>query len=168
MSKFKGINFPFFGLKEKPYDIKFSLNNIEIKISSTDNQWKVVDDKSLRGNYFFRNVQMLGKKYTKVTFDYTCRDIKEIINSKCKWGVDDTAQIFDLTTKEKFKLTCKKIKKIQENMIWVEQISYPFEIPYMIDDFKSHDLYALLVNVNNTWYVKNFTHEQSYVTDIKI
>ncbi|SVA93317.1 uncharacterized protein METZ01_LOCUS146171, partial [marine metagenome] len=46
---------------------------------------------------------MLGKKYTKITFDYTCRDIKEIINSKCKWGVDDNAQLFDLTTKEKFK-----------------------------------------------------------------
>ena len=156
MSKFTGISFPFFGLKEKPYDIKFSLNNIEIKISSTDNQWKVVDDKSLRGNYFFRNVQMLGKKYTKVTFNYTCRDIKEIINSKCKWGVDDTAQIFDLTTKEKFKLTCKKIKKIQENMIWVEQISYPFEI-------NTHEIninekyYITLVNVDKCWHPIEFS-----------
>ena len=33
---------------------------------------------------------------------------------------------------------------------------------------KSKDLYALLVNVNNTWYIKEFTHEQSHVTEIKI
>ena len=38
----------------------------------------------------------------------------------------------------------------------------------MIDDFKSHDLYALLININNTWYVKEFTHEHKYITEIKI
>ena len=34
----------------------------------------------------------------------------------------------------------------------------------MIDNFKSKDLYALLVNVNQTWYVKEFTHEHDYIT----
>ena len=57
MSKFRGIEFPFYGLKEKPFDIKFSLDKIEIKINQSDNQWKVLDDKSLEEKYFSRQVQ---------------------------------------------------------------------------------------------------------------
>ena len=38
----------------------------------------------------------------------------------------------------------------------------------LFDDFKSKDLYALLIKVNHTWYVKEFTHEHNYIKEIKI
>tara|TARA_A100000164_G_C21940405_1_gene790371 strand:+ start:517 stop:1020 length:504 start_codon:yes stop_codon:yes gene_type:complete len=156
MSKYKGMEFPFYGLKEKPFDIKFDVSKIEIKINESDYQWRVLDDKSLQGDYFFRQVQMLSKKYTKVHFKYTCRNLREVINSKCKWGVDSTAQIYDLSTKQKFKLICNKIKKIKENLIWVEEISYPFEIN--TDNINiQENYYVTLVNIDKRWYPLEFS-----------
>ena len=73
-------------------------------------------------------------------------------------------KIFDKFKSKKL----QPVKKKNDNLLWIEGISYPFELPYDIDNFKSKDLYALLVNVNNTWYIKEFTHEQSHVTEIKI
>ncbi len=43
MSKFKGIEFPFYGLKEKPFDIRFDSSRIDIKVNQSDHQWKVLD-----------------------------------------------------------------------------------------------------------------------------
>lgn len=156
MSKYKGIKFPFYGLKEKPFDIQFTLNKIEIKLSQVDNQWKVLDDKELSGTYFNRQVKMLEKKYTKVNFNFTCRNMQELINSKCKWGVDNNAQIFDLTTKEKFKLVCRNIKKIKNNLIWIDQISYPFEINTNKINIKEN-YYATLVNIDRCWHLIEFS-----------
>ena len=39
--------------------------------------------------------------------------MRELLNSKSKWGVDNEAQIFDLSKKEKYDLICKKIKRGQ-------------------------------------------------------
>lgn len=156
MSKFKGIEFPFYGLKEKPFDIRFDYNRIEIKINQSDYQWKVLDDKSLGENYFSRQIQMLNKKYTKVNFNYTCRNMRELLNSKSKWGIDNKAQIFDLSKKEKYNLICKKIKRIKDNLIWVEEISYPFEINTDKINLKE-DYYATLVNIDRCWYPLEFS-----------
>ena len=156
MSKYKGIEFPFYGLKEKPFDIKFDVSKIEIKLNESDYQWKVLDDKNLQGDYFFRQVQMLSKKYTKVHFKYTCRNVREVINSKCKWGVDSNAQIYDLSIKQKFNLICCKIKKIKENLIWVHVISYPFEIN--TDNINiEENYYVTLVNIDKRWHPLEFS-----------
>ena len=156
MSKFKGIEFPFYGLKEKPFDIRFESTRIEIKINQSDYQWKVIDDKSLEGDYFFRQVQMYNRKYTKVPFKYTCRNMRELLNSKSKWGIDNEAQIFDLSKKEKYDLICKKIKRIKDNLIWVEGISYPFEINTDKINLKEN-YYTTLVNIDRCWYPLEFS-----------
>ena len=74
----------------------------------------------------------------------------------------------NLGRKQKFKAQIAQVKKKNDNLLWIDGISYPFEIPYMIDNFKSQDLYALLVNINHTWYVREFTHEHKHITEIKI
>lgn len=156
MSKYKGIEYPFYALRDKPHDVRFTLNTVEIQLSSNDTQWRVLDDRTLPGDYFNRQVQMLNLKYTKVNFNYTCRNLSEILNSKTKWGLDSKAKIFDFTTKEKFKLTCKKIKKIKENLVWVENISYPFKLN--TSKININDVYYLtLVYVDNQWYPLEFS-----------
>ena len=87
---------------------------------------------------------------------------------KIKWGLDSEGKSFNLGRKQKFKAQIAQVKKKNDNLLWVDGISYPFEIPYMIDNFKSKDLYALLVKVNHTWYIKEFTHEHNYIREIKI
>ena len=96
--------------------------------------------------------------------------MRQLIKSidQVKWGLDSAGKDFNLNRKQKFKAKIAQVKKKNDNLLWIEGISYPFELPYDIDDFKSKDLYALLVNVNNTWYVKEFTHEHNYITEIKL
>ena len=87
------------------------------------------------------------------------------------YHVIENARLLEVTLptdKQKFKAQIAQVKKKNDNLLWIDGISYPFEIPYMIDNFKSQDLYALLVNINHTWYVREFTHEHKHITEIKI
>ena len=64
----------------------------------------------------------------RIKFDCTCKNIGEILTSKTKWGLDKNAIIHDLTKKESFIAKNAKIKKIKDNLIWLEKVSYPFKI----------------------------------------
>ena len=99
---------------------------------------------------------MYNRKYTKLHFKYTCRNMRELLNSKSKWGIDNKAQIFDLSKKEKYNLICKKIKRIKDNLIWVEGISYPFEINTDKINLKEN-YYTTLVNIDRCWYPLEFS-----------
>ena len=101
MSKYSKIKFPFYGLKNKPYNIQFELDKIFLQISERDNHIKVLDDKSIEGDYFTRLVKMDEEKYTRVKFDITCLNIGDIIRNNIKWGLDSSAIIFDFSKKEK-------------------------------------------------------------------
>ncbi len=153
-NKFSNISFPFFGLKEKPYEINITFDKIEIK-RHKDSHFETVDNKHFFGDYFNRLVQM----NPRVKFDCTCKNIGEILTSKTKWGLDKNAIIHDLTKKESFIAKNAKIKKIKDNLIWLEKVSYPFKINTDQILFIEDILYARIVYINNEWYLKEFLME---------
>ena len=92
MNKFDNIKFPFFGVKQKPYQIKYDLQKIYVQRTFTGHL-ETVDDKSIEGDYFAR----LANLDQRLKFDYTCKNLQELIYSKAKWGMDCEANPFDLT-----------------------------------------------------------------------
>ena len=160
MSKYSKIKFPFYGLKNKPYNIQFELDKIFLQISERDNHIKVLDDKSIEGDYFTRLVKMDEEKYTRVKFDITCLNIGDIIRNNIKWGLDSSAIIFDFSKKEKFSLTCRKIKKITNNYVWVNKISYPFYISNIKKAENKDQIYLSLVNIDRKWYPYQFSYSE--------
>ena len=52
MSKFLGINYPFFGLVKKPYKVIYTLDKILLKRYDENSHLETVDDKTLPGDYF--------------------------------------------------------------------------------------------------------------------
>ena len=171
-TKFDGIEFPFFGLKNKPHQISFSIQGQRVITKFKNGKVYILDDPQLEGNNYSERLLKLDIAYpqTRIIFDFTFTSLRQLIKSidRVKWGLDSTGKNFNLTRKQKLKAKIAQVKKKNDNLLWIEGISYPFELPYDIDNFKSKDLYALLVNVNNTWYVKDFTHEHNYITEIKI
>jgi len=170
-TKFDGIKFPLFGLKNKPHKISFSNTSIiltKFKYGKT----YILDDVSLVGKKYSERLLELDATHpqTRIVFDATFTSLSQLIKSidKIKWGLDSDGKSFNLGRKQKFKAQIAQVKKKNDNLLWIDGISYPFEIPYMIDNFKSQDLYALLVNINHTWYVREFTHEHKHITEIKI
>ena len=118
-NKFSKIAFPFFCFEKKPYEINITFDKIEIK-RNKDSHFETVDHKHFIGDYFSRLLQM----NPRTNFDYTCKNIQEILTSKVKWGLDKNAVIHDLTKKyifpakkdHKFKISTsntrlRKIKK---------------------------------------------------------
>ncbi len=85
-----------------------------------------------------------------------------------KWGVDSEGSHINLSKKEKFKAKIARVEKKTDQLLWLEKVSYPFELPHPVKNFKSKDLYALLVSVDNTWYIKDFTHEKDYITEVNL
>jgi hypothetical protein len=49
------------------------------------------------------------------------------------------------------------IKKVRDNFIWFDKISYPFEIPTQEKLEMPKDIYGVLISVANEWYIKEFT-----------
>jgi hypothetical protein len=169
-TKFDNIEFPFFGLKDRPYKISYLGTSVTIS-KFKYGKVSILDDISLEGNYSERLLQLdTLHPQTRIVFDFTFLSMQQLIKSsdKVKWGLDAQGRSFKLNKKQKFKAKIAQVKKKNDNLLWIDGISYPFEIPHMIDDFKSKDLYALLIKVNHTWYVKEFTHEHNYIKEIKI
>ena len=65
INKFSKIAFPFFGFKEKPYEINITFDRIEIK-KHKDSHFETVDNK-----YFIGDIR--GEDFTKL-----CRKIYNI------------------------------------------------------------------------------------------
>jgi len=170
-TKFDGIKFPFFGLKTKPYKISFS-KSCAIITKFKYGKMYILDDVSLLEKTYSERLLKLDTSHpqTRIVFDYTFTSLSQLIKSinKINWGLDSSGKSFNLRRKQKFKAQIAQVKKKNDNLLWIEGISYPFELPYDIDNFKSKDLYALLVKVNNTWYIKEFTHEKQFIKEIKI
>lgn len=136
-SKFYNIEFPFFGLKEKPFDIQYTFAGIKIQKTEIDN-YIDVDIVSLTGkNYIDRLTILKAKDYENTTnFDITARDMEELIHSNCRWGVDSNCNIFDLSNKEQYTITYKPVEKVIDNYFWIKGISYPFKIKKILADSK--------------------------------
>ena len=154
MNKFTGIVYPFFGIKHKPWNVFFDKTKIQLQKTYTGH-YETVDDKSLKGDYFARLAQM----DKRLKFDYTCKNIQEVIFSGCKWGMDSKANPFDLSQPLVASTRCAKVTKVNENLVWLKNISYPFEIPTFEKLELNEDIFGTIVKVENEWYLKEFSYE---------
>jgi len=158
MNKFKNINYPVFGLYKKPYNISYDHNKIYV-IRAMNSHKETVDDKSFEGDYFARLIQIT----TRLKFDCTCSNLQQLIFENPKWLMDANANPVDLSNSLKCKVIKRKINKTKQNLVWFNSISYPFTIPTNeILDLKE-DIYAIMVQVDNEWFIKSFTDDNKPV-----
>ena len=115
MNKFTGIIYPFFGIKHKPWNVYFDKTKIQLQKTFTGH-YETVDDKSLKGDYFARLAQM----DKRLKFDYTCKNLQEVIFSGCKWGMDREANPFELAQPLVATTRCAKVVKVNENLVWLK------------------------------------------------
>lgn len=157
ISKFKGICFPLFALKNKPYKVLYDRNKI-YAVKHLESHKETVDDKSLSGDYFYRLIQLENR----LKFDYTCKNLQDVIYAEPKWGIDSKAKPHDFSIKEAVDAKIVKIKKVSNNLVWLESISYPFRLNTKERLELVDETYAIIVKVNNEWFIKNFSMEPTY------
>ena len=150
--KLKGITFPLFALKYKPYKIEYSSDSIYCYTTPISHR-ATLDNKQLDGDYFSRLLEMENR----IKFDYTCKNIQDVIYSRVKWGIDSIGKIHDLSRMESVKWESRRIRRIHKNLVWLHKISYPFKIDTLETIEASTDMYATIVYINNEWYIKEFT-----------
>ena len=158
ITKFDNIVYPFFGLYKKPYKLNYDINKIYVTRSENSHK-ETADDKSLGGDYFARLLQMNNRLH----FDCTCKNLQQLVFQNPKWGMDATANIFDLSKIVNLECTKRAIVKVRGNLIWFRNISYPFEIPSNEELHLTDKIYGILVKVNNEWFIKSFTFDDSAI-----
>jgi hypothetical protein len=154
MKNFENIHYPFFGLYKKPEKITFNLTKIFIHRTIHSHQ-ETVDDKTLDGDYFARLLQI----EKRLDFDCTCKNLAQLIFQRPRWGMDSNARPCDLSDNSYYISLKLPIKKVRDNFIWFDKISYPFEIPTQEKLEIPKDIYGVLISVSNEWYIKEFTLE---------
>lgn len=150
--KYKGINFPLFTLSNKPYKIEYTIDKIYI-YKNINNHRELLDDKNLKGNYFERLLQL----ERRITFDFTCRSLQDLVYCKAKWGIDISGIPYDFSNKYRAKVEYRKVERLRDNLIWLRGISYPFIINTNQKLELNDSLYATIVYINNEWYIKSFS-----------
>jgi hypothetical protein len=161
VSKYKGIEFPVFGLFITPFDIRIRLDTIDIQKQEFC-EWNCIDryveGKSLLERYILA-------KQDDFYFDVTCLNLTQLISKKVKWCIDSNFKIYDLTSKQTFKARNVKIRKCVKNSIWVDTVSYPFNLKKGLTDYKEIlNQYVTIVYIDNVWVLHKFT---SFKEDIK-
>jgi hypothetical protein len=154
ISKFDNISYPIFTLKKTPFEVSFTVDKIYVKQLPTG-YVKLLDDKTLPGDYFARLLSMENR----VMFDFTCRNVQDLVLSKASWGIDNKAVIHDLTKKFRVPAEKRLIVKVVNNLVWVRNISYPFEIPTTENISIDDKVYATIVKINNDWLIRDFSYE---------
>lgn len=162
MSKFSKINFPIFGLKNLTV-FEFTIDKI---FTTINNQKYIVDDKNIKNqDYLSRLIELDSRKnYQRLKFDFTIRNMEELLKSNCKTGIDSLGNIHNFEIKEQFKYSEKEITKIKLPYFWFKNISYPFKINLEniseIEENKSF-YYGKLTYINKNWYFLGFTDEKT-------
>jgi hypothetical protein len=160
MKNFEKIKYPFFGLYKKPERVSFTLDKIFLNRTLSSHK-ETVDDKSLRGDYFARLLQ-LDKR---VEFDCTCKDLQQLIYQRPKWGMDATATPFDLSEVNQHRAIKLPVARVRDNLVWFKKISYPFTIPSNDELTMLKDIFGILVSINNEWYIKKFTYDSTPIKE---
>lgn len=115
-------------------------------------------------------IERLANINNRIEFDYTCRNITELIASKPKWGVDSSGRVFLLMKKEVFNSKILSIKKKKPGLIWLDKISYPLEIDKTInvDPIDTSTVRAKVIYVDGIWILYEFTYEDCATAKIVI
>ncbi len=162
MSKFSKISFPIFGIKNV-VQFEFTIDKIFMTIN---NQKYIVDDKNIKNQeYLSRLIELDSRKdYQRIKFDYTIRNIEELLKSNCKLGIDSLGNIHNFEIKEQFKYSEREIIKTKLPYFWFKNISYPFKINVEniseIEENKSF-YYGKLTYINKNWYFLGLTDEKT-------
>lgn len=100
-------------------------------------------------------LQMDIEKIERVKFEYTIRNVGELIRAKIKWGVDVNSTIHDLSIKEKFKARVVKAKKIRGQYLWLNTVTYPFDfsMDLPIDDHELTAYFFTIVYIDYRWEI---------------
>jgi hypothetical protein len=162
MSKFSKISFPIFGLKEL-IKFEFTLDKI---FTTINNQRFIVDDKNIKNqNYLSRLIELDSRKdYQRLKFDYTIRNMEELLKINCKIGIDTLGNIHTFDVKEQFIYSERDISKVKEPYFWFKNISYPFKIDVEnISEIvvNSSFYYGKLAYINKNWYFLGLTTEKT-------
>lgn len=152
LKNYKNIKYPFFGLFKKPEKVSFTVDKIFVNRSLTSHR-ETVDDKSLEGDYFARLLQI----EKRLDFDCTCKNLAQLIFQRPKWGMDSKAKPHDISEMSYHVSLKLPVKKIRDNFIWFDKISYPFEIPTQEELEIPKDICGVLVSIDNEWFLKEFT-----------
>lgn len=155
LQKYHNINFPIFTTNTKPYRLDYTVDKVYIT-TKVDNNRLLIDDKNLPGDYFARLLQIKNR----FVYDNTSKNIQQLILTKAKWGMDSKAIPHDLSKKFLVPADKRKVKKILDSLVWVQGISYPFEINTK-ESFSSIDeLYVTIVHINGEWFIKGFSYDK--------
>lgn len=153
-NKFLNIAYPIFTTRTKPYMIEYSIDKIYV-IKSPNSKKELIDDKSYSGDYFSRLLQIKDR----FKFDHTCKNLQDLIISKARWGMDSRAIPHDFSKLVAVPAEKRKITKIENSLVWVRNISYPFEIPTTESFSSSDELYATIIHINGEWFIKDFSYD---------
>ena len=82
--------------------------------------------------------------------------------------MDCEANPFDLAKPMTVKSYCHRIVKVKDNLIWIKNISYPFEIPTNETLEIKEEVYATLVKVDNEWYLREFSYDTKNIPFMRI
>jgi hypothetical protein len=151
--------FPFFGRKHNPYKVLYKKDKILIKLTShsKDVILDIATEETKNSSYLDRIASLDNRLF----FEYTCRNLTELLNSKSCWGVDSTGKVFDLINTERYKTKLVKIRKVKKGLIWVNSVSYPILIDKTINlesaDFEV--LRILLLYIDNEWVLYKVTYD---------
>lgn len=158
MAKFSDITFPFFGLYNKPQEVSIKTDRIDIK--THDNLNKILYPQDIKSDQYIKVLaSMLAKNENRIIFDYTALNLQSLIVTKpLVWGVDNTGKIFNLTHKERFPVLQTPISKRRDGLLWFKHVSYPFSIPFNIEQTINEYSIGLLVYIDLTWYIYEINH----------
>lgn len=152
--KFKNIKYPLYVLTRKPLRVIYSINTIKIK--NVDGTEQLVDNKEIEGDYFTRLLTMSNR----VTFDFTCTNLQDVLFSKAKWGIDNNAIPHDLSKLVKVPTDIKSVDRFDKNLVWLKGVSYPFTIPINEEINIEDSVFARVILVNNEWFIKEFLYDK--------
>lgn len=156
--KFNNIAYPIFTLAKKPSKVIYSIDRI-CCVRSPNGHLETVDDRNLSGDYFARLLQMK----VRVSFDYTCKNLQELLFSRSHWGIDSQAIIHDFSEFQAVPVEKRLVTKVQGNLVWLRNISYPFEITTQENIRLDDKVYGTLVYVNGEWFLREFSYDSNLV-----
>ena len=156
LQKYRNIVYPIFTTNTKPYQLEYTADKVYI-IAYPDLTKHIIDDKNLSGDYFARLLQIK----TRFIFDNTSRNLQQLLRTNAKWGMDSNAIPHDLSKKYAVPAETRKVKKIVDSLVWVQGISYPFEINTKESFSNLDELYVTIVHVNGEWFIKSFSYDKN-------
>lgn len=155
MQKYRNIAYPIFTTNKKPYQLEYSADKVYI-ITQKGHHKQLIDDKNLNGDYFARLLQIKNR----FIYDNTSKDLQQLLLTKAKWGMDSNAIPHDLSQLYAVPAEKRKIKKLVDSLVWVQGISYPFEIITKESFSNLDELYATIIHVNGEWFLKEFSDDK--------